>query len=449
MVPAVAGVYTPGVNKGDWVFYGIVHSDWVSIPPIVPPPEPFRSLTLTQSIRTQVEDVSSPDVAARQAWDLLNQTDLKNTTITGNVQTGVGNLTGWIIAANLARGDVIPLNFYGVPSATINATVPRTYWGITRTVDLLNTTQPIPNLPGFTAKVVVYWDTATGFLMDLNVTVYGSNYYSYVSAKAWVGVTDTSFAPNPDRPEFTLSASPSNLLFPLGASGSLNLTLANTGPVPANISVTSTVSPSGPTVAPRTQVVSLGLGVSRAVAVTVAAASPGNYALLTIAKSGSTYLRVTILVDVTPLPDFAIAASPVSLTLVTGSQYTIILDIVPLYGFTGTLQLNATISPSGPTVNVQPEKLSIGPQDLFMASLTVKVAQGVPPGAYTLIVNGTGNGTTHSTSVFLTVKNPTPPERLADSILGISPVEFYIVTGVLAALTTGGAVLTLRRRRHH
>ncbi len=296
MVQAYAGAYIPGVKRSDWVFYGNVHSDWVSI---LPPPEPFRSLTLTQSIRNQVQDVSSPSVTANQSWDLLNETDLKNITLTGNVQTGVGNLTGWIVAANLTKSNLVPLNFYGIQSATINDTLQRTYWGTSRTVNLLNTTKPVPLFPGFTANIVVYWDRATGFLMDLNVTVSGSNFYS-VSAKAWVGVTDTSFSPNPNRPEFMVSASPPSLVFPMGTYGTFELTLNNKGSVPANITVTSTVSPSGPTVTPTTRIVYLGPEVSSTLTIAVAAASPGNYAILAISKSGSTYQRVTVPLKVTP-----------------------------------------------------------------------------------------------------------------------------------------------------
>lgn len=340
--PAFAGTYLPGVKNGDWAYYGDIHSDPIPFGSIVPLPEPLRSLSVTQSIRTQVEDVSVPNVNARQSWRLLNQTSLKNVTLTGNLQTGAGNLTGWIIAANLNRSDVVQINFYGIRSAMINDTVQKSYWGKTRTVDLLNTTQPVPQFPGLKARIVGYWDRSTGFLMDFNLTVSGQFSYTLVSFNAWVGVTDTSFSPNPDRPEFSLSANPTRIVSSTGITEAFELTLKNTGRVSTSITVTSTISPVGPTVSPRTRIVPLAPGISSIFAVTVAAASIGNY---------------------------------------------------------------------------------------------------------TILVTGTSDKTTHSTTINLIVKNPSVPGKTPDAILGMPQVEFYTALGVLGAGITGGTVLTLSRRK--
>jgi hypothetical protein len=178
--------------------------------------------------------------------------------------------------------------------------------------------------------------------MDLNVTVSGQYLLYPVSAEAWVAVTDTSFSPNPDYPEFSLSASPSSLVSSTGTPGAYELTLRNLGRVPVSITVTSTISPSGPTVTPRTRVVPLNPGVSSTFTVTVAAAFTGNY---------------------------------------------------------------------------------------------------------TILVSGTSDKTTHSTTIKLIVKNPSGPGKAPDLILGIPSAEFYTVLGVLGAGVVGGTVLTLGWRK--
>ncbi len=437
-VPTFAGAYLPGVKKGDWVFYGDVH--WPDTFSLFVPPEPFRSLALTQSSRVEVRDVAWASITARQSWDLLNQTDLKNVTLTTNVQNGAGNLTGWIVAGQLKATDTILGNFYLIQSPTINSTIQIMYWGTTRTVNVLDTTQPYPGYPGVKYHALVYWDSETGFLLEVTLTVYNI-YYPSLSFTGWVKITDTSLWANPNRPEFTMSAIPSSLAVSAGTSGAFVLNLTNTGSVSAKINVTVAVSENF-TVTPRTQLVQLDPVRSSILLLTVSGARSGDYTVLTVAKSGSVYRRVSVELLVS---DFGIVAGTRSFTLEAGSQTAILVTVNSLYGFAGSVRVNDRVSPSGPVVTVQPENLSVGPGGPFTATLTVSVDSSVVPGAYTILVTGTSNSTAHSITLHLMVN---PHARASDTILGIPSVEFYSITGVLVAVTAGGAFLTLRRRRY-
>jgi subtilase family serine protease len=105
-----------------------------------------------------------------------------------------------------------------------------------------------------------------------------------------------------------------------------------------------------------------------------------------------------------PPSDFTISANPSSLTIAQGASGTSTISTAVKSGSAGTVNLTATVSPSGPTATLAPMSVTAG----SAATLTVK-PNTAAPGSYTITVTGTEGSATHPTTVVLTVTAPPPP----------------------------------------
>ncbi len=297
--PVSTGTYVAGVQKGDWAFYGDIHSPDTS-PLSLVPPEPFRSLAQAQSIRVEVQDVAGASIKAKQSWELLNQTDPKNVTLTTNVETGAGNLTGWIVAGHLNVSNTIPGNFYLIQSPTINSTTSITYWGTTRAVNVLDTTQQYPGYPGVMYHALVHWDSETGVLLEVTLTVYSISYPS-LSFTGWVRITDTSLWPNPNRPDFAIDARTSSFILEAGSLTRILVTVDSLYGFAGAVRLNARVSPPGPTATLQPENISVGPGGPFTATLTINVTSsvvPGNYTVLVTGTNNktthSTAVRLTV-----------------------------------------------------------------------------------------------------------------------------------------------------------
>jgi hypothetical protein len=108
---------------------------------------------------------------------------------------------------------------------------------------------------------------------------------------------------------------------------------------------------------------------------------------------------------VAPTPDFTLAATPASRTVVQGSGTTYDVTIGRLGSFSGDVALSASGLPAGASA-------SFSPNPATGAASTMNVstnASTTPPGTYTLTITGTGSGVpTHNTTVTLVVQAPPP-----------------------------------------
>jgi hypothetical protein len=87
--------------------------------------------------------------------------------------------------------------------------------------------------------------------------------------------------------------------------------------------------------------------------------------------------------------NFAISASPTSLSLKSGASGTSTITVTPASGFTGAVTLSATVtSGSGLTTSFSPNPVSITSLASAVSSLTVTA--GTKTGTYTVTVKGTG-----------------------------------------------------------
>jgi hypothetical protein len=230
-------------------------------------------------------------------------------------------------------------------------------------------------------------------------------------------VTVTVTAPLAD---FMISANPTSLTIQQGSSGSSTISTTQVGSS-GSVSLTVSVSPSGPTGA--VNPTSVAAGNSSTLTVSVGNAVPtGNYTVTVTGTEGSTTHSTTVTVTVTvPAPDFTISASPTSLTIQQGSSGTSTINTTQV-GLPGTVNLTASVSPAGPTASLFPTSISAGQP----STLTVTVGNAVATGNYTVTVTGTEGSATHFTTVTVTVTAPPPPP---DFTISANPTSLTIQQG--------------------
>ena len=160
---------TVGVQKDEWAKYGDFSASWTGQKP--PGIDEFAN---TEWAKVTVQSISGTTVTVESITHYKNGTE-KTTTESGDIATGSGDLSFFIIPANLGRGDVIPLNVSGVPggvSPVINDTVTRTYAGAQREVNYWGYyVSNVSAVYNFTADFDIYWDKAKGVLCELSMSI--------------------------------------------------------------------------------------------------------------------------------------------------------------------------------------------------------------------------------------------------------------------------------------
>jgi hypothetical protein len=102
-----------------------------------------------------------------------------------------------------------------------------------------------------------------------------------------------------------------------------------------------------------------------------------------------------------PANDFAIGASPTSMTLARGTSGSSTISTAVTSGSAQTVNLSVSGAPAGTTVSLSPTSVTAGGSSL----LTVNAGTAAS-GTYNLTVTGTGASAIHSTTVGLTVTAP-------------------------------------------
>jgi hypothetical protein len=224
-------------------------------------------------------------------------------------------------------------------------------------------------------------------------TVSGSPVQLQAGGQASVQVTYSEVP----APSFTMSLSPASLTVPRGSAGQIALTITPQNGFGGQVSLTLRGAPSGVTVTPsQVQVqgptaVPLSLSVNGSVA-------PGTYALTLEGASGDLSASAALTLTV-PEPSFEFALSPTSLSLDVGSQGTLIADLTPTNGFSGTVSFSLMSAPAG----VSLASSSVDLQGGVSVPLTLNVAASATPGTYTLIVRASGGGVSRTQTVSLTI----------------------------------------------
>lgn len=415
---ASAATYAPGVGPGDRVLYGEVSGSWNI--PFQDRPQFVKDAMATNWIRTNVLSVDGNNVTASQTWNFSNETGRRTVTLTGNVQTGWGNLTIFIVSRGLNARN--PIN--EMPLApTINKTISRNYLGVDRLVSVLNYTASRNVGYGiFFLQILSFWDQITGVLLESSFVEKISTITGTFTGSAHILITETNLWQAPPRPDFAITAQPRSLTLEPGTAGTSSITVTSIDAYSGIVRLTSTVAPMGLSVSPVPASIILEPWERESFQLTISTLSetePGTYTVTVLGEDGLLSPRsasVTVVVSPPiPLADFGIAAvSP--LTVVAGSSDTLTITVTQIGGFTGTVTLNATVYPLGPTVSLEPSSVSWpGVYSYVSLRLMVSVPSSTPPGNYTITVTGTSGSKSHSITIPLTVNRPVPPPTAQSS----------------------------------
>jgi hypothetical protein len=130
-------------------------------------------------------------------------------------------------------------------------------------------------------------------------------------------------------------------------------------------------------------------------------------------------------------PNFSLAISPASQTLLQGSGTTYTATVSALNGFTGAVSLSASGLPSGATAVFSPPTIS----GSGTSTLAVSTSTSTPSGTYTLSVIGTSGSLTQTTTASITV------QLLSTSGVQVSLSSLYNRVGIVKDGTTFGTGL--------
>ena len=125
-------------------------------------------------------------------------------------------------------------------------------------------------------------------------------------------------------------------------------------------------------------------------------------------------------------PDFGLAVSPSSEVLAPGGQTSFTITVTSLDGFASPVDLSVSGLPSGVSGTISPN--SVTPSSLtpsVIAMLTISAAANAPTGSFTVTVNGTGSGITHTSTGSVTLN------------FGLVPMCYGAFAGQVSDSTTG------------
>ncbi len=344
-IPVLGASYIPGVQAGNYVKLGSITSSWTSNPFPIPAPQPFSDLMVTTGIRTEVHSVSGTSVTARQTWTFTNATGTRTLTLTGDVKTGEGNLSYWIIAGGLAPGDRIADN---ASAPVLNYTRNNLYLGVVRSVVVLNVTQRTDNNNGL-AKLALTWDQQTGVLVEFFFQfLYSIPGYS-VSGLAHGVVVETNLWGGPSVPDFSLQGLPPQVTVIVGTSLTIWIFPQSLNGYDGNINLIASVSPPGPSLFLSPSSVGVHPNGSTNATLTISTTNntpAGGYALNVTATDGSISHSTIVQLNVSPPPsgqDFTLTAEPTFLSIRQGTFGQSRLTLTSLFGLEGNISLSATI----------------------------------------------------------------------------------------------------------
>ena len=251
--------------------------------------------------------------------------------------------------------------------------------------------------------------------------------------------------------DFNISASPNPVQVAPSTTGSVVLTLNSDGGYSdlVNLAITasnipSSVSPSQVdlvTVTTNTATLSVGPAAAGSYQVTVTATGSGTFSP---SVKPTHAVTVTVIVAST---NFALSASPASLTIPHGSSGTSSLTVTPVTGFTGTVTFAAVGSNAAITGSASPVTGGSG-----TSILTVNVAFSLAPGnTYSITVTGTSGSLTHAVTIPVTVPGPffsitavpaaisAPRISAATTVINVASINNYVGTVTVAGALTSAS----------
>jgi hypothetical protein len=211
-------------------------------------------------------------------------------------------------------------------------------------------------------------------------------------------------------PDFALSATPASQTVSPGASTTYTITAIPSGGFTGTISLTATGLPADATASfvPPTITISGPAPQSSVLTVATAATTPpGSFPLTVTATSGTLQhtASVSLVVQITATPDFALSAVPDAQTIGPGASTTYTVTATPSGGFTGTINLAVTGVPADASASFQPPVIAITDPTPQSSVMTVMTAVTTPADSFPLTITATSGTLQHTATVTLTLSS--------------------------------------------
>ncbi|MDT4892312.1 MAG: bacillopeptidase [Pseudonocardiales bacterium] len=233
--------------------------------------------------------------------------------------------------------------------------------------------------------------------------------------------TTTLVVPAP--PDFSVAASPSSRAVSPGAAASFAVNISAMNGFAGDVALSMSGLPAAVGSATVTPASVTAAGTAQLVATTSATAPPGSYSLTVTGTSGSMVRTASMTLVVNAPPDFTVAVTPPTRTVVAGSTGSYTVNVGAVNGFAA----GVTLSLSGLAASVGSSSFaptSVG--GTGSVQLTIATAASAPPGSYPLTITGTSGSTTRSATATLVV-----PAR--DFALSASPSSTTVFRGQTAS----------------
>ena len=260
--------------------------------------------------------------------------------------------------------------------------------------------------------------------------------------------------------DFGITSNPSAVSILQGSNANSTITVSSINNFAGTITLSASSSPPGPmtTFSTNPVVVSSGSTATSKLTISILQSTlPGSYSITVTGTNGSASgthaTNISVSVVSPSSPNFTINSSPTSLTVAQDSSGTVSITLTSVNSFSGTITLDAVVSPSGPKASLNPTSVTLTSGGSASSTLTVSTAAStsgyystpvaVSNGNYTVSVTASSGALSHSTPVSLTVgstsSNPTGTPSLP-----LLP----IAGGVIAVIAVIGTALFLRSRKH-
>jgi hypothetical protein len=205
-------------------------------------------------------------------------------------------------------------------------------------------------------------------------------------------------------PDFTVATAPASASVAAGSTASFTVSVAALNGFAGDVSLTVAglnATQATTTLTPST--IAGGSGTATLSVATAASLAAGSYRLTISGASGATTRTAYATLQVSPPPDFAVAAAPSSASALPGGSVTYSANVSPLNGFAGNVALTLSgLTASQATWSFSPGTLT----GSGTSTLTIATAASITPANYALTITGTSGTTTRTAGVTLVVVPP-------------------------------------------
>ena len=251
--------------------------------------------------------------------------------------------------------------------------------------------------------------------------------------------------------DFELSVSPGAVTVMQSNQGTTTITSALAGGFNNPVSFSVTGVPNGTTVTFNPNPIPAPGGGTTTMTFNVTLGTfPGVYPMTVEGSGGGLNRFLTVVLTVTPGPNFTIGSWPAALVVPQGNQAMATVTTFVCCGFNSSISLSASGAPSGTSLNLNPTTISA--PGTGNATLSLTVGKSTATGTYPITLTGNGGGIQQTATLTLIVTGGAPPTDATylepysyalQSGFGKAPYSYQLTSGSLPSGLSLNAAGTL------